>query len=122
MMLELHVIDWTAVAPITTGLMTIVTTIAVFAAFRANKQAKIANRIAQESLNELKKQREMQQQKNHVEEKRWITEQQINMSILESTGEQSFDNFYHEEYPELVDEQYDEEVGGSHESKKTVAR
>lgn len=100
MIFDLCTIDWVAISSIVTSLMTIATAIAVFAAFRANRQAKIANKIAQKSLDELVLQREIQKQKDDVTEIRWKIEKRLEMKIFESTGENIAD-FYREEYPEL---------------------
>jgi hypothetical protein len=50
MKFDLCVVDWTAISSVITGLMTIATAFAVFVSIRANKHAKMANKIAQDSI------------------------------------------------------------------------
>jgi 3-hydroxyacyl-CoA dehydrogenase len=100
MIFDLCTIDWSAISSIITGLMTIATLFAVVVSIRANKQAKIANRIAKDALDELVLQRKIQKEKDDAAEARWKAEKRFEMKFLKSEGI-SAEDIYMEEFPEI---------------------
>jgi enolase len=100
MKFDLSVIDWAAISSMITGMMTIVTALAVYVSIRAIKHSKTANKIAQNALNELVLQREIQKIKDDKAETRWRAEQRFNMEFLKSEGINA-DDIYHKNFPEI---------------------